>query len=104
VVLTAREAGESIKPRVERSGTPGMIAEQKSRVHEVGDSAFRMSAQFCAVARFARCHFFSLLSWGSALLHPQALWFHPLRGFEQRTSEPALDNISVPVVSTYLLW
>ena len=63
-ILRVCGADESIKPGVERSGTPGGVDSKKPSAREAGD-------RFRAAARFAR--FFKRMksTWGSAALHPR---------------------------------
>ena len=64
-----REAGVSIKPGVERSGTPGRI-EGMIRAHKVGDSSL-VERRPMTVARFTGLEFTYVSTWGSAVLHPR---------------------------------
>jgi len=73
--------GESIKPGVKRSGTPGSL-DRKRRAREAGDSLFVKAEVIpTAIARFARSKVFSWIILGFRFPSPQALCFHPLRGF-----------------------
>ena len=81
-ISPTRAAGASIKPGVERSGTPGTMLD-KSRAHEVGGRSVAMSyggsGITCilqgpyavpAVARFTGSKLMHVETWGSAALHP----------------------------------
>ena len=91
-------AGGSVKPGVERSGTPGISAEI-SPAREVGDSP----CEFRAVARFAGCGYFETrVSWGSAALHPRLYATAQLRGLKSSTSKPS-TCCAKPFRSLFLL-
>ena len=94
-VGVAREAGDGIKPGVERSGTPGFGAE-KERARETGDSRFIMRSSqhrirssplikallsLSSVARSRGLRHIFLPVLGFRVAPPQALCHHPLRGF-----------------------
>ena len=79
--ILARVAGGSIKPGVERSETPGSLVQQ-GRDHDVGDSHLsKVNCGVSAIARFARSVFLFVVNLGFRCAPPQALCFHPLRGF-----------------------
>jgi hypothetical protein len=61
-------AGDSIKPGVKRSGTPGDCPKIMP-ARGAGDSGYH---DFRAVARSAGCGPWMCCSWGSATLHPRA--------------------------------
>jgi hypothetical protein len=63
--------GVSIKPGVERSGTPGS-SKYTRKAREVGDRPFiKMNRRFWAIARFARSFYSGSSTWGFASLHPR---------------------------------
>ena len=60
--LKPAKRGDSIKPGVERSGTPGFLANE-GRAHEVGDSALIISElRRLRIARFARSVFIVVIN------------------------------------------
>ncbi len=72
--------GDSIKPGVERSGTPGSW-EYKTRAREVGDSYILSKLRPLHYRTLRALSFFMFFNLGFRCAPPQALCFHPLRGF-----------------------
>jgi hypothetical protein len=69
-------AGDSIKPGVKRSGTPGDCPKIMP-ARGAGDSGYH---DFRAVARSAGCGRWVCSSWGSATLHPRLYAIARYRG------------------------
>jgi hypothetical protein len=70
--------GGSVKPGVERSGTPDRWG-TKEGAREVGESEY---VQELALSHASRAwSFLSIIILGFRSASPQALCFHPLRGF-----------------------
>ncbi|MGH9883697.1 MAG: DUF4287 domain-containing protein [Pyrinomonadaceae bacterium] len=85
----ASEAGVSIEPGVERSGTPGSM-NKKAKARETGDSArfdinilnaiLKTPGNAVAIARFTGSTNHLVAFLGFRCASPQALCCHPLRG------------------------
>ena len=67
IQASPRLAGDSIKPGVERSGTPG-TANRRTAARVAADSP---EITVNTVARSAGCHYHEPSTWGSAALHPR---------------------------------
>jgi len=81
ICIEPAKRGDSIKPGVERSATPGIVGYER-RAHEVGDShSSRINCTVSAVARFARLVVLDFRILGFRFAPAQALCLHPLRGF-----------------------
>jgi hypothetical protein len=86
-------AGDSIKPGVKRSGTPGDCPKIRP-ARGAGDSGYH---DFKAVARSAGCGPWMCCSWGSATLHPRLYAIARYRGL----ARTRLSHLSVwPVATT----
>src|SRR5207253_7764861 len=72
--------GDSIKPGVERSGTPGSSEPRGNSPRSRREPSQRVSRGFWAIARFARSVSFRSVNLGFRCAPPQALCFYPLRG------------------------
>src|SRR6185503_8943841 len=99
--ILARVAGGSIKPGVERSGTPGSLGHQEEPA-KWATAVYQDRIAALALSHASRARFSDPSStWGFASLQPQALCFHPLRGFLK--GELAQTCSEVPEVCRTLL-
>src|SRR5713226_7551412 len=80
--LEPAKRGDSIKPGVEPSETPGRVKVWSRKPTKWATAiSSRANSSVCAVGRFARSVFFRLVILGFRFAPPQALCFYPLRGF-----------------------
>jgi len=85
-VQPAREAGDSIKPGVERQRNPRTRRSKKAKAREVGDSGNKLRiVDLQALSPASRAWEYCIVGgpWGSADAPPQALCYRPLRGLER---------------------
>jgi hypothetical protein len=83
VWVSARGAGASVKPGVERSETPGSINRKTCRAREAADRGRIKKTSFVddlPVGRSAGFGYFQLRFLGLRFAPPQALRYRPLRG------------------------
>src|SRR5438552_17132350 len=78
--------GDSIKPGVERSGTPGIVGEQREEPAKWATAVSSSKLQVLGYRTLRALVFFRLVNLGFRFAPPQALCFHPLRGFEKASS------------------
>src|SRR6266446_6358707 len=94
--------GESVKPGVERSGTPGPLNINKEPAKRGESRSRRVNRTSCAVAGFARSVFLTSWSLGFHFALRQALCFHPLRGFRIHRSLNVHEKLLSRFSPTYL--
>src|SRR5260370_18053982 len=83
LLLKPAKRGDSIKPGVERSETPGLTTRKKTRARKRKPAIYSDES---LSPRFAGAFLSTLKILGFRSAPPQALCFHPLRGFWKRRS------------------